>query len=132
MNNLGFTYLEMLVVLMIVSSLTIFSTVNLSNSNDVLLLNSTVDEFVKTYDLLKIKAITLNEEQVMTFTNGCYYTENIVTECPKNLDINNNFSNKIVITQNGNIQRAGTVDFSLGSYNKSVVFSIGTGGYRIE
>lgn len=137
-NNLGFTLLEMLLVLMIVIAIFYIMIINLKSFKENTYLNSEIEFLGSAVDNIQSLALINDKEyKLKLFNSGFKVYENskIIYEhkFDENIVVNTNFSaNTISITDDGTLSRAGTVTYNLDDFSRKIIFDIGVGRYRIE
>ena len=136
-NKKAFTILEMIVVLLIVSTIS-FVTINgireitiRSDVNNIAKLIGT--KFNLGQNLAQLNnekyELEVNKDINLKTTNRIIFHQKIKDD----ITITSNFNNNTIsINERGNISRAGTIKVQKGKYVKEIVFSIGSGSYDIR
>lgn len=135
LDNKGFTLLEMLMVLLVVTVI-IYSFSNVyygyivSNK-----LSQSVMQFSTVLDEAKYCAILNNQDTYITIHEN-YYTyrckEEKKYDFEKGVKVTSNYSSGIKFTSRGTVNRAGTITFECDGKQKQIVISIGNGGYYVK
>lgn len=137
-NNLGYTFLEMLLVLVVTMIILkmLFLRVNVFwMKNELKKEAEKLGSIVQNYQISAVLEeediiISLHENEIIISTEDKILEE---VKTSDKITVTSNFpNNKIKINSSGNIQKAGTVTYKCGDLDTKVVFSIGRGRYRIE
>ena len=138
LNNKGFTYLETLIVLGIVSIIFFVSLISISNFNNNRLIKQNITLIGSLFNGLQTKSITQNSSGYIKFRNNIldvYFNNRLIKtyNLDNKLKITTNFDgDKIEVNKYGNILRAGTITLQYKNKIKKMIFSIGEGRYRVE
>lgn len=138
MNNKGFTLLEMLVVLIVVSSIFFITSFNYLNSNDNHILRQETEMLGKTLEAMQLNSLSHNQPSKISIKNSgfaCYLEDTLIYEhdFEKELNIDSNFpSDEIKITEDGTVTRGGSVSLTLGGDTLNLIINISMGRYKIE
>lgn len=135
-NKQAFTILEMLFVLMVVSIIIFIMSFSFQFFNK-FILNQEIDKLTAHLTVSQSQAILQNEEIEFKLYPDGYdikqqeevysYRFNGCTQ------LTNNFpNNTLVINENGNINRAGTITFHCNDYQKDLVLQLGGGRYYVK
>lgn len=137
-NTSGFTMLEMLLVLTIVSLIMfvmINANVELVNSNKI---NSTIRAITGMYEEVQMQCIAnredgyikINEQGVKSFVNNQMINEYKFDDF---ITVTSNFLNDTIsLNERGNIKNAGTITVSINNLEKKIIFNIGEGRYYVK
>ncbi len=139
-NNLAYTFLEIIIVLLITSALFFifsFSYIKILDNQSVL---NSIDIFKAAYDKVRATSITSNSKNRLIIDNNkkeitIYIDDNKeVKKYPSRVDITSNYGTEnyqeIKINKRGNISKAGSLKFQSGKKKAEVSLSIGLGGYN--
>lgn len=137
-NNLGYTFLEMLLVLVVTMVILkmLFLRVNVFwMKNELKKEAEKLGSIVQNYQISAV--LEQKEIKISLHENGIVIStrDEILEEVKMNnkITIASNFpDNEIKINSSGNIQKAGTVVYKCGDSDTKIIFSIGRGRYRIE
>lgn len=131
-NSYGFTLLEMLMVLFIVTIIC-FVTINCADGfSDKYEVNNAINTFGSDYNTMQTYAINNGVDCYIylgTSSYKIYYDEELVeTVYLEGVEMKNNFvDSKVKVNQYGNIVQAGTITFN---NDEKLVFTIGEGRYE--
>lgn len=136
-KNTGFTLLELLVVLSSVTFILGIMFIKIDSFaiknelNKELELLGTIVQSVQTKAMITDQKLNIkfNKNQMEVIANGQKIYQHDVD---KDILIKTNFpGNKIGINKNGNLSRAGTIYYTKEKISKKIIFTIGSGRYRI-
>ncbi|MFV0287947.1 MAG: competence type IV pilus minor pilin ComGD [Mycoplasmatales bacterium] len=138
MNNQGYTLMEMLMVLVIVTTIFYLSSMNFLKTKEQIELTNDVQVLAQAYQSLQAKALTLNQATSLEFTESNFICKIDVEEVchydyHNHYELNSNFSNNtILINDDGNVLMGGTITYKYQGFTKSLVITIGSGRYEIK
>lgn len=136
-NKKGFTLLEIIVVLLIISTISFVTINGIRKINTQLEINNICKLIGTKFNLGQNLAKLKNEKYELEFNKKIKLSSNSKTiyelDVNDTVEITSNFiNNKITINEKGNISRAGTINVKKDNIEKSIVFSIGSGSYVIQ
>ncbi len=138
MNNKGYTLLEILVVLLIITAIFFVTSFTYLHSHKNSVLQNEALFLGNFMQSMQMKSLTSKKESTIFLYDdhfeGYYDNKQVFShEFPKNVQVDSNFSvNAIKITDNGNLQQGGTVNFKFGKQKRKLVINISLGMYRVE
>lgn len=134
----AFTYLEMIVVLAIISIIMFTMGVSINKFHTNNQINQVVKIIGSKYNYTKNKAVIQKQECQINFLNDKFNVkcnDDMLYEyqCPSGMIITTNFINdQIKINTNGHIQRGGTITIKIDNHIKKMKFGIGDSDYAVE
>lgn len=138
MNNQGFTLLEMLVVLIIISLIFTITAFNYLPVYTNVGLTSEVKTLKSALEVLKLDALISNQDSELQLTNTaftCYLgkTQIYQHEFFQPLTVTSNFpNNAITINDDGRVSRGGRINLATAQAKKSLIINISMGRSKIE
>jgi competence protein ComGD len=137
-NNKGFTFLEMLLVLMITSLIFFTMAFPFTNFLDGQKIKEDINTLGSDLQVGQSYALTqgskvkfkINSTSYQVYVEDKYIQEK---EFHKGVKVGTNFKDNIIsYNENGHINQAGTITFTKGDNTKEMVFTIGDGRYVIK
>lgn len=139
LNNSGYTYLEMLFVLMITASIITLFTINFIKYIEVNAVNQAIDILTSSYNSAQLEAIATHSKVKLVIDDNnkkidTYKQDKVVDtkEYSNRVEMTKNGSQSFKLNNRGNLSQATTVDITSGNISKKVSFSIGVGGYNVK
>ena len=137
MQNKGFTLLEMLVNLFIVSSIIFVFVAPLSMAYNSMIINGTISLIGSEVQKIQSTNMSYSKTGYVHLKNDkivSNYNDKIhATNLDKKVSYSSNFNdNKIEFNKYGNITRGGHIQISRNGNEKKIIFTLGEGRFRIE
>ena len=138
LNNKGYTYLETLIVLAIVSIIFFVSLINVANFNDNRVIKQNITLIGSLFNGLQTKSITQNAKGYIKFRTNkidIHFDNKLIKtyNLDEKLNITSNFDgDRLEVNKYGNVLRGGTITINYKEKSKKMIFSIGEGRYRVE
>lgn len=131
----GFTLIEMLLVLFIVSTLLFIASVGLKKTYDDIVISTFLNTFENDIYTAQALAISSNSKVKIKFYDGYYeivHTDGYKRYYNSNIIIDENNIEELYFNKNGNISQGGTMYIYYEEYEYKFIFNLGMGRFYYE